>query len=162
MPENNSKSASDYIQISQLYQKGLSIEDILLQTQLSKNTVEVLVNKIEKQAELDLIKTPEIEIYRDIDSLERLYRRYVHLLSFNDNEPPTQPDVKLLQGIERCLELKMKLLGFDGKRPFQGAAAGAQKEEQTITIDLSCLSKNTIEEILLLTNKNKKDGKDKP
>lgn len=55
-------------------------------------------------------------------------------------------DVKLLQGIERCVELRMKLYGLDGKTPPTTTA----NPDPIITIDLAKLSTQTLKEIINL------------
>lgn len=73
-----------------------------------------------------------------LDSLEKLYREGY----------ATGEDMKLLQGVERCIELRMKLLGYDGKTVVAAPAA----VDRVISIDLKRLSDDTLREILTLTN----------
>lgn len=67
-----------------------------------------------------------------------------------------QKELKWLQGVERCMELKMKVWGFDGKQPVpEVEPAPAPK----IVLDLTKLSTETLSEIVALyqadqTNKN--------
>ncbi len=42
----------------------------------------------------------------------QLSKRYEQLFASTD-------DLKALQGMERCLEMKMKICGLDGKQPLQ-------------------------------------------
>ncbi|CDN31560.1 hypothetical protein BN938_1473 [Mucinivorans hirudinis] len=78
------------------------------------------------------------DLIQRLDTLEELYRQ-----SFSQSE-----DVRLLQGVERCIELRMKLLGYDGKTQ----AAAPVTEERTITIDLKQLSETTLKDILQQIN----------
>lgn len=78
-----------------------------------------------------------------LDTLEELYR-----VSYIDGG-----DLKLLQGVERCIELRMKLLGFDGK----SAAAAPVAAESIVSIDLKKLSNETLKEIIHLTQEGVKD-----
>lgn len=78
------------------------------------------------------------DLLQRLDSLESLYRDGYHA-----NE-----DLKLLQGVERCIELRMKLLGFDGKT----TAAAPVAAESIVSIDLKQLSDETIRELLKIKN----------
>lgn len=51
------------------------------------------------------IKTIDIKLIAEIDIITK---RYEELFARED-------DIKALQGMERCVELKMKICGFDGK-----------------------------------------------
>lgn len=70
-----------------------------------------------------------------IDQLQECYRKL-----FDDTS-----DLKALQGVERCIELKMKVWGFDGKGVVAEISDNPTAE---ISIDLSKLSKQTLFEIL--------------
>ena len=63
-----------------------------------------------------------------------------------------QKELKWLQGVERCLELKMKVWGFDGKQPPVEA-----EPPPSVVLDLTRLSKATLAEIVELYNKNQKE-----
>lgn len=69
-----------------------------------------------------------------LDSLEELYR-----IAFDDSS-----DIKALVGVERCLELRMKILGLDGK---QGVGVTMAPPENLLTIDLEKLSQATLVEL---------------
>lgn len=84
------------------------------------------------------------DLLRRLETLEKLYR---------DNFC-SQDDLKALQGVERCIELRMKLLGCDAKQSA-GNAGAVNTPEAAMSIDLSKLSENTINELLKLG----KDGK---
>lgn len=74
------------------------------------------------------------ELLKRVDSLEKLYRD-----SFAINDDP-----KLLQGVERCIEIRMKLLGYDGKNSVAAPIAA----ETILSIDLKQLSETTLRELL--------------
>lgn len=69
-----------------------------------------------------------------LDTLETLYRE-----GYLQNA-----DLKLLQGVERCIELRMKLLGYDGKT----ATAAPVVTESIMSIDLTKLSDTTLKELI--------------
>lgn len=69
-----------------------------------------------------------------IDELQKYYREAF----------ATTDDIKALQGVERCIELKMKVWGFDGKATV---AEIIDQPSAEISIDLSKLSKETLLEI---------------
>lgn len=75
-----------------------------------------------------------------VDEITTLQAQYVK--AFDDTF-----DIKALQGVERCIELKMKVYALDGKNPPQ------IDENPEITIDLSKLSSSTLKEIIELTQK---------
>lgn len=78
------------------------------------------------------------DMLKRLDSLEKLYRE-----SYFTNE-----DLKLLQGVERCIELRMKLLGYDGK----SSTAAPVASESIVSIDLKRLSDQTLRELLEIKN----------
>lgn len=78
-------------------------------------------------------------LIQQIDSLQSRY---------NDPEV-TADEIKALQGVERCLELKMKIWGFDGKNP----QAEQEQEASEIVIDITKLSKQALQEIAALSDK---------
>lgn len=69
-----------------------------------------------------------------LDTLETLYRE-----GYLQNA-----DLKLLQGVERCIELRMKLLGYDGKT----TTAAPVVTESIMSIDLTKLSDTTLKELI--------------
>ncbi|MEG1371956.1 MAG: hypothetical protein RSD75_06425 [Mucinivorans sp.] len=87
-------------------------------------------------------KSPFELIISEIDALQL---RYTELFA-------SENDIKSLQGVERCLEMKMKIMGFDGKNspPTENETSTAE-----IILDLTKLSKQSLEEIINLTTKQK-------
>lgn len=106
----------------------------------------------EKEHEKQLIDSPVMVLFYSIDSLEQLYRQAIENLSFNDNQKTTAPDIKFFQGVERCLELKIKLLG-SSLRPLPVPASQTVDSDQYITIDIEKLSQQAAKEILELSTK---------
>lgn len=72
-----------------------------------------------------------------IDQIDALQRDFQ--LQFDQ-----QGEIKWLQGVERCVELKMKVWGFDGKQP---PAEPAPPAAPPMVIDLKRLSTATLAEL---------------
>lgn len=77
-----------------------------------------------------------------IEEIDALCRRYENL--FDKDEDP-----KMLQGMERCIEMKMKASGIDGKN---NPESEAQQNPSTI-IDLSKIPTSLLKELLEIANK---------
>ncbi|MEG2479730.1 MAG: hypothetical protein RSA50_05615 [Mucinivorans sp.] len=86
--------------------------------------------------------TPQQTIQKHIDKLQEQYQRAV-------DESPN--DIKILLGIERCIELRMRLWGFDGKPSAQSFTPTAPTSE---AIELASLSQATLKELLQTIENN--------
>ncbi|MFI3286979.1 MAG: hypothetical protein R3Y61_00720 [Rikenellaceae bacterium] len=74
------------------------------------------------------------EIIKEIDELSKRYE-----MLFQRDE-----DLKTLQGMERCLEMKMKAYGIDGKNTTENEAAPIHETK----INLNTLPTKLLREIL--------------
>lgn len=74
-----------------------------------------------------------VELLQRIDALEQMYD-----LAWQDSR-----DIKLLQGLERCIELRMKLFGYDGK----SQVATVIDTSPGATLNLKMLSEAALREI---------------
>ncbi|MEG0656052.1 MAG: hypothetical protein RR465_03395, partial [Mucinivorans sp.] len=79
-------------------------------------------------------KSPFELLVSEIDTLQKKYA----------DQYKQEADLKALQGVERCLELKMKIMGFDGKTP---PTIGIETPGAEFLLDLSKLSKQALQEI---------------
>ncbi len=73
------------------------------------------------------------------DSIELLEARYWSLSESGDH--------KALSALERCIELRMRLLGIDGKKELECTEPG-KPTSSTTKLDLTKLSETTLTEVL--------------
>jgi len=83
------------------------------------------------------------EIKGIIDSIELLEARYWSLGESGDH--------KALSALERCIELRMRLLGIDGKRELEITEQRNSTQMET-KLDLNKLSDASLSEILSALN----------
>lgn len=75
------------------------------------------------------IKSPLPIIEQLVDEVDKISKRYAD--HFTESA-----DIKALQGMERCVELKMKIRGIDGKPPPQTEPVTAPPEWSIPVVDL--------------------------
>lgn len=141
---NNEFIPSDLLLVGEFLERGYNVHEITQQCSMQIDKVRKLKKEVELNQQKELGSNPVIVIYRAIDALEKRYR---HLIEIQSEQQDKVVDVKMMQGEERCLELKMKLLGFDGKQPFKPTEVGCSGVHDDIVIDLKTLSKQTIREL---------------
>lgn len=90
------------------------------------------------------------EIKEIIDSIELLEARYWALSESGD--------YKALSALERCIELRMRLLGIDGKKELEIIKPIESKQIGT-ELDLKKLSDTSLNEILSVLNSSSKKDK---
>lgn len=86
------------------------------------------------------------ELFEAISSLEKLYYEYY----------ASKEDLKVLQGMERLIEIRMKLYGYDGKNRVVRPSV----PDDFRVIELSKLSEMALREILELTNEQKEESEE--
>ncbi len=91
------------------------------------------------------------EIKEILDSIELLETRYWSLSESGD--------YKALSALERCIELRMRLLGIDGKKELEITNINEAKKTET-KLDLKQLSDTALTEIISVLNcsKNNKNN----
>lgn len=101
-------------------------------------------------------------VMKYIDSVEDLLQRIDALEQMYSSAWQDSSDLKLLQGLERCIELRMKLFGYDGK----SQVATSSIPEQGSTLNLKILSEAALREIYNPKNEKsvfeKRNGKVRP
>lgn len=142
------QESSDFLMVSEFYDRGYTVDEIAGQCALSMDTIIKLKHRIEYGHQEELKNNAVMVIYRAIDSLEKTYRRQIELQTQEQNKTA---DIKIMQGVERCLELKMKLLGLDGKQPFVAVEDKTGNPSDDIVLDLNSLSRQTIQELVKVT-----------
>lgn len=132
-----------------------------------------------RKSRLSKIKKGEVGwlMYEDIDSLEKIYRKIVDemlgSMTMDLNEKIGADKIttltKIMQGIERCIDLKMKLMGLDGKNQTilndinEKSKIGANKlknntpQGDDIIINAEMLSGNVIKELKEIIDKKEVD-----
>ena len=143
--------------VGTLYRSGFLAGEIARRCGLSEQAIAL---EIEEAAAADsgrMLAEPVPSLLAKLDALELLYRRAVEPDIYcldseasGDNDPSDAHkrapslELKALQGIERCIELRMRLLGFDGKSvPAQPAP-----QEPPAELDLTRLSENALKELV--------------
>jgi|GEM_PF-6151357 len=169
------KSSSDQAMVASMYLRGFTGEEIADWCGISRETI-IRYLKITAAQEVELmIGEPLKAIMFKLESLELLYRRAADPAT--EDSEPDQPlqntatksgprakncsaremQLKAMQGIERCIELRIKLLGLDAMQTPQTLS---QKEsdahQEMIAIDVSMLSEDTIGELLRAADGNNK------
>lgn len=93
-----------------------------------------------------------LPIFAPIDSMKKskadtLIEQIDELQQDFQQQFAAQGEIKWLQGVERCVELKMKVWGFDGKQP---PVENDPAPVPQIVLDLTRLSTTTLAEIMAL------------
>lgn len=148
--------------VAELYQRGYSVDEIALDCGLSMEQIrlqcDMLLNGWEEMMGSDPMRAELLSVY----SLERLYRRMAHSVLYptaggESEELDTgsarrlrsagrggeSTDIKPLQGIERCIELRMRLVAGAPPR-----AVSVEPEREQMEVDLARLSRDTLLELL--------------
>lgn len=134
---------SDFLVVQEFCGRGYTVDEIGQQCGLSIDAIIKLKQEVEKNQRKELGVNAAMVIYMAIDSLEKAYRRQIDLQTEDK-----AVDVKMMQGVERCLELKMKLLGFDGKQQPVLCNEKAEGADDDIVIDIGGLSHQTVKELV--------------
>lgn len=148
--------------VVELFESGYSADEIAQESGYPIAQIRDQIDRMLSQWESVMKSDPTRGELRSIYSLERLYRRMAHAVVYptpaaeeptDDTEPQGRRlrlakraadilDIKPLQGIERCIELRMKLVAGLPEPATHNA------EEPTVVVDLSKLSRETLRELL--------------
>lgn len=152
------RRGGDELFVESLYAQGFSPDEIAGRCGLSYELILRILDGIVSR-EIGLVKRSAVDVLlRRLDYLEMLYRRAAWRQLTDDESDGVEEvvkarggaskkdgsDVKALQGIERCLELRMRL--FD-MTTAKSTSEGEAKESELL-IDLESLSHTTIRELL--------------
>lgn len=152
---SDKQTPSDLLIVGEFVDRGYTTDEIARQCPMSIDAIIRLKKQVEKNQQKELESNATMVIYRAIDALEKIYHRQIELQSEQHNKVT---DIKTMQGVERCLELKMKLLGFDGKQQFMPTQTNCSPTGDDIVIDLNDLSQQTIQELNRMSKITLKNG----
>lgn len=146
--------------ITELFLNGYSIDEISIECGISQSEIRQECDLITAQWEALMTTDPTRAELRTIHSLERLYRRMAHSVIFPDDQTAGEQstperhlkrgtrthealDIKPLQGIERCIELRMRLL-----LNSTTTQNSTDTQQEQLSVNLSKLSRETLLELL--------------
>lgn len=151
--------------VAELYQRGYSVDEIALDCGLSMEQIRIQCDMMLSRWEESMDCDPMRAELRSVYFLERLYRRMAHSVLYPSarDEPEESggvaqrrmrtagrggesTDIKPLQGIERCVELRMRLIS--GATPRALVEESGELERNQMVVDLTRLSRGVLLELL--------------
>lgn len=124
--------------IEKLFLKGFSCVQIAEKTNLDQNIIRKQVHKIIRTLETSIIIDQNKYIALELGRINCLENEYWNLLEISKNTDKN--DLKLLQGIERCIEIRSQLLSNVTREKIP-------EHQKNIKIDVSKLSDRTLMEL---------------
>lgn len=125
-----------------MYYQGYTICEIVESTGLSAQMVQKVIAESKLQAMTQAENQRAALICEELQRVQTVENQYWQEIGKLADE---KPDYRLLQGLERCIELRITLLGLNDKKGF--AAPAAEDPSENRNLDLSSLSETTLKEL---------------